>query len=533
MSKIAEYLNKHILGEVTADPTIRARYATDASVLTYTPDIIAYPRVTNDIRKVARFAWQLAMKGHAIPIIARGSGSDKTGGAIGKGIIVATQAHMDRIFEYDSKQKLVRLQPGVTVGALQNALGVHGTAIEKFAYEPSSATVGGTLSRSRHTLQAVQRLEVVLSSGDAIQTHRLSKRELERKKKLDSFEGDIYRELDTILEQNKELIHEKLAFDGSLDHAGYASIAEVKTKEGFDLTPLFLGSQGTLGIISEMIIKADYVNQTPAIIAAAFNKHVDAHDAIDAAEQLSPSGLEYIDGHYFDRAKQLGKEFNFYEEASKEGAVSAVVVASFNDFSERARAHKVKRLTKIFSELGGVVDFAADETVSELHAVHSVTSYSMMHDTAGHATPPVMDGVFVPIDRFEDFTNAVRELATSYHLELPIFGRPMEEIWYTRPELDLSETAGKQKMLRLMHEYRGIVLSHNGIFFGDAGEGRLKTFLADPDDTLADVYKAVKEIFDPHGILNTGAKQQGNTQSLGKHLRPHYTPSRSGELPQF
>lgn len=534
MSKIAEYLNKHILGEVTVDPSIRAAYASDGSLLSITPDAVVFPMITNDVRKIARFSWQLSLKGHTLPIIVRGSGSDKTGGAIGKGLIVSTEAHMNRIFEYDSKQKLVRLQPGVTVSSLQNTLSIHGTSISKLQYQPGTATVGGVLSRSRHTLKSVQKLEVVLSSGDVIQTHRLSKRELEKKKKLDNFEGDIYREVDGLIEQNKQLIQERLSFDDSLDHAGYASIAEVKTKDGFDLSPLFLGSQGTLGIISEMILKAEYVNQTPAVVVAAFNKHVDAHDAIDAAEQLSPSALEYIEGPYFERAKKQGKEFNFYEDAAKEGAVAAVIVASFNDFSERARSHKVKRLSKILAELGGSVEHAKDETVSELHSVHQVTSYSLMHTGTGHATPPLVDGVFVPIDRFEDFATAVDRLAAKYHLELPIYGRPLDEIWYTRPQLHVGTAEDKKKMITLMNEYQKLVVEHNGVFFGDSGEGRLRTFIAEQaDPEVNELFKQIKDIFDPRGILNTGAKEHGKSQDVGKNLQSHYDASRRGELPQF
>lgn len=534
VNKIAQYLNGHILGEVTADPTIRDWFSTDSSVLSIKPDLVAYPRVTNDIRKIARFSWQLASKGHVLSITPRGSGSDRTGGAIGKGLILSTTSHMNQLFEYDTKQKLVRLQPGVTVAALRSALALHGTSIPKFDHELPTATVGGALARSRHMLHCIEKLEVVLSSGDVIQTGRLKGRDFEKKKKLDNFEGDIYREIDGLIEQNRELIKEKLRYDDGLDHSGYASLAEVKTKEGFDLTPLFIGSQGTLGIVSEMILKADFVNQTPAVVLAAFTKHIDAHDAIAAAEQVGPSGLEYIDGTYFERAKQAGKEFTFYKDAAKEGHVAAVIVATFNDFSERHRTRKVKQLAKIFSELGGVADFASDETISELHSVHTISAYSLMNDATLHETPPIMDGVFVPIDRFEDFSNAVEHLAKTHHVELPIYGRPIDEIWHTRPVLKLTELSDKKKLFQLMNEYEKIVTQHDGMFFGDAGEGRLKSFITERTDAdLKELYAQVKDIFDPQGILNAGVKQSGNAGELGKHLRSHYTSTKSGELPRF
>lgn len=112
MSKVANYLNEHIQGEVTTNMAVRQAMSTDASVLSVMPEMVVYPRTTNDIRKIARFSNQLAEKGHMLPITPRGGGSDQTGAAIGKGIILNTTAHMDAIFELDAKQKLVRVQPG-------------------------------------------------------------------------------------------------------------------------------------------------------------------------------------------------------------------------------------------------------------------------------------------------------------------------------------------------------------------------------------------------------------------------------------
>ncbi|HRQ98225.1 MAG TPA: hypothetical protein PK265_02790 [Candidatus Saccharibacteria bacterium] len=60
MSKISKYLNEHLLGEVTVDEAIREQFANDSSILKIKPELIVSPRVTNDIRKVARFTWQLA-----------------------------------------------------------------------------------------------------------------------------------------------------------------------------------------------------------------------------------------------------------------------------------------------------------------------------------------------------------------------------------------------------------------------------------------------------------------------------------------
>ena len=104
MSKVAAYLQEHIQGEVTTNAAILDAKSRDMSVLRVAPEMVIYPRVTNDIRKVARFSWQLAEKGHVLPITVRGGGNDQTGAAIGKGISLVTTAHMNRVFELAPKQ---------------------------------------------------------------------------------------------------------------------------------------------------------------------------------------------------------------------------------------------------------------------------------------------------------------------------------------------------------------------------------------------------------------------------------------------
>ena len=79
MSKITDYLNEHITGDVVATDNVRKQFATDGSILSLTPNLVAYPRIADDVRKVARFAWRLAERGQVLPITPRGNGTDVTG----------------------------------------------------------------------------------------------------------------------------------------------------------------------------------------------------------------------------------------------------------------------------------------------------------------------------------------------------------------------------------------------------------------------------------------------------------------------
>ncbi len=88
MSKLAEYLNRHTIGNVFDRPSICEAYSTDRSILKITPRLVAIPESTDDIRKLLRFADQLANRDFFLPITPRGTGLDKTGASIGEGLLI-------------------------------------------------------------------------------------------------------------------------------------------------------------------------------------------------------------------------------------------------------------------------------------------------------------------------------------------------------------------------------------------------------------------------------------------------------------
>ena len=103
MSKVAHYLQEHLVGEVLTGADARRHFATDTSIFSLPPAIVIYPRNENDVRKATRFTWQLAERGKIIPITARGSGTDQTGAALGAGMLMVFPAHMNKILELDPK----------------------------------------------------------------------------------------------------------------------------------------------------------------------------------------------------------------------------------------------------------------------------------------------------------------------------------------------------------------------------------------------------------------------------------------------
>ncbi|MDB5167367.1 MAG: hypothetical protein JWN26_512 [Candidatus Saccharibacteria bacterium] len=535
MSKIAKYLNEHILGEITGSKAVRERFSRDRSVLSIKPELVMFPRVTNDIRKAARFSWQLAEKGHVLPLTVRGAGSDETGAAVGKGLIINTTTHLNDIIYMALKDKdhFVHVQPGVTFKALNDALSWHGLSIPTFPASAAYSTIGGAVAsntggqfsgKAGLTGDWVKRLEVVLANGDLIETTRLRKHEFSKKIGLQTFEGEIYRKLDGLIEDNQALINEKISSDIT-DNTGYARIAQVKHKDGsFDLTPLMIGSQGTLGIMSEIVLRTDYVSKDQVALAAVVSSSDAARDAADALRGLDPDSLETLDGPLFDQARAAGKSYPFFSTTDSDNAIGAVIYVQFNDFNDHVRERKLKKAIKILGKFNAIIITSDQHSMEELSAIRDVASSIYSGDNGDDSYPPLLDGAYVPTARREEFSIAVTELALKHHVTLPLHIRVLDGIVFTRPALQLDKLGDKQKVFKLVTEYAQLVDKCGGVFLADSSEGRLKANAAYNvlDDDVHQLYEQIRAIFDPFGTLNPGVKQTSDIKTLVESLRSSY-----------
>ncbi len=531
MNKIALYLNEHVVGEVTSLRALRRRFSQDASVLTITPEIIVFPKVTNDIRKVARFAWQLAEKGHVMGITMRGAGTDMTGGAIGKGILINTTAHLTNILYVGPKERLVHIQPGVSLKDLNESLHWHGLTLPN-APSDGPATVGGVIANSVFGDQgsfanAIEKMEIILANGDVIETGRVSRREVDKKKGLQTLEGEIYRQLDGLLEDNEALVS-SLAKDTTPDRTAYKSIIRVKDKDGsMNLTPLFVGSQGTLGIISEIVLKTDFYNKNQTLLVAAIPTKELARDVVDSLKALEPGVLEMIDGELFADALDKGKKYPIFGNTADLVGSGAIIYLSLTDTNDRAQVHKLKKASKILTKNQISFVTSQNESVDSLNALRDVVSVIAQSLNDSESMPPIVDGAYIPAGRHEEFTSALRELGNKIHATLPIKTNMLTGIIDVYPTLHLGEVSDKQKVFKLMNEYSALVDRCGGSFIADGSEGRLKANAAWAllDDQTVLLYEQIRKIFDPFGTLNPGVKQKNEIKHLVEALRPTYDNS--------
>ena len=538
MSKIAQYLNEHILGDVSINPDLRKEFSIDRSILSIRPEIIVYPRSTGDLRKVARFAYQLSEKGHQIGITPRGNGMNSSAAAIGKGIVIDSSGHMNNILEFDAKQRLVRVQPGLRCDSLDIAMKAQGFYLPAISTS-QQGTIGGAISEgvigdvgdsTSHIGESTKELEVVLANGDIIQTRRYSKREISKKIAQTDFEGEIYRKLEALIEDNESLI---ATIDQEVcDNAGYNSIAKVRAKDGsMDLTPLFVGAEGTLGIISEMIMQVDFYNGDMSAVAMSFSSQQALRDMFDEVRKLSPHRALVLDGKIISMATSHGYSHNLIKQARESHRqIAGILLCSFADFSERARKRKVKKCAKIANSLNAtaVVSSVDKEEVDAILALDGVIYNALNSGDADLVAPPLFDGVYVPHNRFEEFIGSVRKLELQNDINLPYHGDIARGIYNFYPSFKYRTVQERRRMINIYDMFCGIVDACGGVIAAGSSEGRMKVPFVNRNiqPELLDLYAKVRQIFDPNKTLNPGVKQPVELREIIGALRQSYTHQR-------
>lgn len=529
-SKVAQYLQQHIVGEVTTSDDALNYFSTDGSIFQVKPKVVVYPRNTSDVRKVARFAWQLAERGRVVPITARGKGTDQSGAALGDGIIMAFPAHMNKILELDRES--VTLQPGIIYSKLEQTLHTHGRFLPPYPSSIEFSTIGGAIANNAAgeksvkygaTREYVKTLNVVLANGELISTKRLNKRELSKKKGLTSFEGEVYRQLDTLITDNWNLIQD-FKLNVSKNSAGYA-LANVKRKDGsFDLTPLIVGSQGTLGIVTQATLKTEAFNPKTTLMAAYFDDIHKADQAIAKILPLKPSACEFIDEHLL----------NFLDKNNPHqlaGLISKpypkiILLVEFDDLTERNQKKNVRKCKKVLSDHAYEFSMTTDEHEKEnLWKIrHSAAAVIWHSEGRAKALPIIEDGI-VPQDKFTEYMKSVYALFAKYNLDAAIWGHAGNANVHMQPFLDLGSPTDRQKVFAIANDYYNLVMSLGGSTSGEHNDGRLRApylpKLFGPE--LYSVFAKVKQIFDPHKMLNPDVKIGVDQKSLPSIMRREYS----------
>ena len=519
MGKITKYLNQLIIGNVFDDPEILEAYATDHSVLKVKPKFVAFPESTEDIRKLMRFFNQIVVKGIPVSLTPRGSGLDEGGADLSSGLVVSLEK-LDHLLEIDTRERLVRVQAGITLKELNTALSVSGLTIPIGGHDQE--TIGGLIANSPVDLyngkyggigQYVERIEVVLANGECLQTMRYKKYALAKKAAEKSFEGDIYRKMAKLLKDNERLISELDVKKVGL--TGYTSITKVPHRENVDLTPLFCGSQGTLGIISEVILRAIPQRTKPLRFAITSKTLESMTPLLDALRTMKPREINLYDLRIIQKAREAGKNLDGIIKKLDSGFVAYVTFDEYKKFITR-RLNRIKEKTPRSIRL--LLDTPENElALNELE--NSLATY-LNRPKEGERVPVLTD-FYLPGINLASFVKDLAVLEDKLGLKLELFGSYSSEIYSLRPKFKLDEEGFNKKIATFLRAGAYVITRQGGCLTGGAPEGRLKAVVTNVEmlDSERRLYEEIKKIFDPNNILNPDAKLGANSKFTLTHLR--------------
>lgn len=525
MSKLAKYLNQHILGNVFDRASICQAYATDRSILEVSPRLVAFPENTDDVSRLVAFAHQLATRGFQLPVTVRGTGLDKTGAAVTNGMIISTE-RMNQIEEVDFRGRLIRVQPGMTLGALNAALSLQGLCLP-IDYDPR-ATIGGLIANcpnddasDRHggIFQYVERAEVVLASGEVVQFAPYHVRSITTKIETGSVEGELYRRLEQILDQYGDTIINRSM--RPFDAAGYANITRVKHGNYLSLLPLLFAAQGTLGIVTDIILRVEVLHATPRHLAVTIHDENTLLHFLDEANQLEPYNLKLFDLRILKTAANFGNWPTIIHEESGNGWL---VLVSFNDRRYRVE-RKFQRCRELLGTNASIVVETAENT-DEFTEFNSAL-LSFLNDGLDGERSPILDDVYIPSFKLADYLAGLKTLEMTLDQNLPIFGSYSTANYNVRPEFDCTSMEGRRAIAIFLRQYSQLVTDCKGILTGGSPEGRIKNLSVDTifSDDERELYNAIKDAFDPHHILNPEVKMGSELKTTIRYLR---TSSKGG-----
>lgn len=415
------------------------------------PEVLIYVTSTEEVAKIMKYAYE-----NEIPVVARGSGTDLVGAAVAlKGGIMICTKYMNHILELDENNLTITVEPGVLLMELQAYVEEH-----DFFYPPDpgekSATIGGNISTNAGGMRAVKY----------------------------GVTRDYVRGLTVVTPK------------GDIEHIGGKT---VKNSSGYDLKDLIVGSEGTLCIVTEAILKILPLPSESVSMLLPFKTMEKAIEVVPEIikSKASLTAIEYMSLDTIMSAEDfLGKKFpdtNF----------EAYILLTFDGNNKQAIEEEYTKVADLCIEHGAIDGYFVDTNERK----QSVWSARGAFLEAIKATTDEMDecDVVVPKSKVADFIKYTHDVAKELNIRIPSFGHAGDgnlHIYICRDKLPEDIWQAKLKeafdlLYARAREFGGQVSGEHGI--GYAKREYLKQQLG---DNQIQIMKDIKKVFDPKNILN-------------------------------
>lgn len=540
-------------GELKDDPATLDLYSHDASMFELRPKLVVAPRDTKDVERLVRLVGLAKKKDRRLSLTARSAGTCMSGGAINDSIIVDFQKHFTEIEKVTSTT--AQVQPGVFYRDFEPVTLKHGALMPAYPASRDLASVGGMVSNNSggeksleygKTEDFVTALDFVFADGINRQIKPIKEVDLVKKMKQKDFEGQVYRKLYKLIEANYDAIN-KAKPHVSKNSTGYNLWDVWDRKTGvFDLTKLIVGSQGTLGFVTDIHFRLVPKKPHSGLLVLFMRNITDLGEVIPKVLESKPATFESFDDATLRLSirfmpsflKILGWKkflhllFTLIPDGLQllRGMPKLVLMVEFNGESEEEVRGKISKLHQELKkhraryEINGFEE-TPTEGKSEKFWIMRRYSFQLLRSKVKEKhTAPFIDDFVVPPESLSVFLPKLRKIIKKYKLFATIAGHMGDGNFHVIPLMKLEDPADRKKILPAMKAVNNLVLKYGGSLSGEHNDGLvrgpwLKKMYG---KEIYDLFRETKQIMDPDNLFNPHKKADANWEYSFGHIRDHF-----------
>lgn len=519
MLSTLEKLSHQIEGELYYDPTnpkhqtIRLAYATDASVYQELPLAVVIPYIKEDLSKLIRFANE-----NHITLIPRTAGTSLAGQVVGSGLVVDVSKYFNKILELNIEERWVRVEPGVIRDDLNAYLRPYGLMFGPETSTASRAMIGGMIGNNSSGLHSIVwgdtrqnliRANVLLNNSEEVVFEELTPSAYFAKLSKPGREGELYRMLNNVL-TNKENIE---AINNGFPkktltrrNTGYALDFLVDRGRPFNLCNLLAGSEGTLGIVTEAVLKLRPLPPKEiGLLCIHFNDMIECMQGNIVALRHNPEASELVDKYILDFT--VGHPTYQYNRFFIEGDPQALLIVEFRADSIAEIQAKSQRLKDDLIEKGLGYAYPLILGVDKTNLVWDVrkAGLGLIRNLPGDSQPVnLIEDCAVSPEDLPAYVADIQDLLREEQVHASYYAHAGAGELHIEPFINLKSDEGKKQFRRILDRATNLVLKYNGSLSGEHGDGRLRgEFIGKVlGEKVYSLLKEVKGIFDPNGVFN-------------------------------
>ncbi len=545
---LIDELKKIVKGDVANDEKTLADYSHDYSIFNVRPETVVFPKDKEDVEKLVQFAEAKKKAGEKISVTGRSAGTDMSGGPLNESVIVEFTKYFNHVREINEKEGYVVVEPGVYFRDLERELKAKNLLYPAYPASKDLCALGGMVNNNSGgelTLQYgktenfVEGLHIVLADGKEHYLEPLSGEKLEAKLKEQGFEGDVYRKLYQLINDNYETIMAAKP-KVSKNSAGYY-LWNVWDKKTFDITKVIVGSQGTFGLLTAARLRLVPAPKYTRLVVI-FSKTLDpVPDLVNDLLALKPESIESYDDktmglaiRFFPTLMKLMKGglfklmFEFIPEIGmllrSGGMPKMIILVSVTADDEKELERKAQEIVAAATKYKLLVRNVKSDAESEEYWTIRRQSFALIHShVKGMDAAAFIDDIIVEPKYMPEILPQVNAILDKYKDKLvyTIAGHPGNGNFHIIPLVHMDDPETRKIIPEVTEQVYQLIFKYGGSITAEHNDGIIRTpYLKEMyGEKIISLFTETKKIFDPDGIFNPGKKVGDTLQYAAEHMK--------------